>query len=154
MQWLEEARGSALGLGGLALAMIAGFWAWLKTRPSRAQDDAALMTGAAAFQNALATQSRVFADTMDTLVSRQAEHMAAQDRRIKALEDENEQCRGENRQLHQRVDSLVHALIRAGVAVPQPMTTGPALELDARSGLTEPPARKPRRPRRPRSSKE
>lgn len=155
MQWLEEARGHLVGAGGLAVAMVVGFWAWLKTRPSRAQDKATELTAEAAWQDSIARMAESFTATMERLVSTQATQLAAYERRIGVLESENEQCRGENRQLHQRVDSLERALIRADIALPAPATTGPAIELDARSGLATPShPRKPRRPRRSRNPKE
>ena len=162
MQWVGDARGLLVGAGGVAAAMVTGFWAWLKTRPTKAQDQADLMTGAAAFQQALSAQASAFISTLNQVIERQAQDLAAMSSRIATLEDENEQCRGENRQLHQRVDSLERALIRAGVDLPEPQQTGALVDLNTRSGLlaetppATPPAQrtKPRRPRRSRKPKE
>lgn len=103
------------------MATVAGFWAWLASRPSKAQDDASIMAGAAAFQTAL----NLAAGEMVKGLRADIDLMR---REIVALKEDNERCRRESEQLRQharqqdqRYNSLVAYLRAKGVDVPMPV---------------------------------
>ncbi|MDO1560433.1 hypothetical protein Q0812_13440 [Brevundimonas sp. 2R-24] len=119
---LIEMLGSA-GIGGL----IVGFWQYmsarLKSKPDADTAQAALIEGAAALQMALNK-------TAEGLVSDLRHQLEEQAKRIEALEADKEQCRGENRQMAQRVDSLEALLRRNGITVPEATARGALLVVE------------------------
>lgn len=113
--------------GGLAAALGAGgIWAWLTARAKAKADSAAayskqpadLLTATAGFHAALSAQAEAFTKTLLEVNAKLAAQVEELISRVHDLEEENQQCRGENRQMAQRVESLEAYLRRRGVDVP------------------------------------
>jgi len=113
--WLEEiAKPIVLITGGAG-----GMWAVLKAVASaraseavaKVKQPADLLQAMAAFQAALNSQAEAITADLREMVERQGD-------RIHELEAENEQCRGENRQMSQRLESLEALLRRRGIDLP------------------------------------
>jgi septal ring factor EnvC (AmiA/AmiB activator) len=139
-------------LGGGA----AGFFAWLTTKTKAPAD---VMSAQAAFQIALNTQSDAFMkrlqDDRDGLQSRVNELLT----RVEALERENVECRGENAQLHQLIESLEANLARSGIIMPARRAARSFIVMEGGKVTTmtpdaAAPARSTPKPRRRRKPKE
>jgi hypothetical protein len=116
--WIIAALTSLVGGGGL--------WGWLteraraKARAPAAEADAQAAIGRAqaAFAEALTKQGTAFAESLMEERQAREELIAQLQVRVRGLEAENEQCRGENRQMSQRFDSLVSELRKRGIDLP------------------------------------
>lgn len=112
------ALGEFLGAGGWIAALVAGFWAWRASRPSKSKDQADLMTAAAAFQAAMNAAA-------EKMVSSLREEIDGLRSRIEELEVENDTCRREaeslrqnGRQMEQKIQSLMSVLRVGGLDIP------------------------------------
>ncbi|HYD45820.1 MAG TPA: hypothetical protein VEA79_11215 [Phenylobacterium sp.] len=136
-----------LDLGAIAMPVITallgggGVWAWLS---SRQKSPAEMVSAAAAFQVALNSQADAFIGKLQTLVRDHERTIADLAQRVRDLEAENEECRGENRQLRQAIESLRRQLIAAGVKI-EPDPPVERVAMVETNGLTLVAARRGRR---------
>ncbi|WP_426043713.1 hypothetical protein [Caulobacter sp. DWR3-1-2] len=129
-------------LGGAAT----GLFTWLTSKTKAPAD---MTTAQAAFQIALNAQADAFMQRLqwdrDGLQQRVNELMI----RVEALERENVECRGENAQLHQMIESLEQHLARSGIAMPPRRTARPFIVMEGGRTTTltadQPAQRRPRR---------
>lgn len=136
---------SLFGVGGLLTAAVTGFFLWRSTRPSRAKDNADLMTGAAAFQAAMNAAAQA------VMAELRAEIDALR-QRVDELEEENEVCRREaealrqgGRQMEQKIASLMRVLRQGGIDLPEGPLAGAVVELTDDTVTVLTPRRRARR---------
>lgn len=120
-------------------------------RSAKAKEPADLVQAVAVMQKAVADQAEAFTQA---LLQNNGELRSEVDRlarRVETLEAENVQCRGENAQLHQMIESFEEHLRRAGIDMP-PRRTARAFTVMEGGKVTsftpETPPPPPRRRRR------
>lgn len=109
---------AAIGIAG-TLAAGGGVWTFLSARSTaQAKAPADLTTAQAAFQLALNAQAETFMQRIQG--DRDSLQIRVDDlsKRILSLEQENAQCRSENDQMGQRIESLEAHLRRKGIDIP------------------------------------
>ena len=150
MDWsaIILAGASALGGGGLAGVAVA-----LIKRPVDS------VGAATAFQQALNSQAQAFIATLTEVNKGLEGQVGALEGRIRELEEENDLCRGENRQLKQRLDSLERGLRRRGAKIPPQGVEGALIRLEGETAEvviapSRPPGPQPSRSRRRRKEKQ
>lgn len=127
---LIELAGTA-GVG----ALILGFWQWIAARLKAKSEDrvagaaeaaaqADIIEGAAAFHRALKETAEHLVSELREEVRRLRDECGEHRAEIEALKAENEHCRGENRQITQRLESLQSVLRRNGIDVPEAFSPG------------------------------
>jgi TolA-binding protein len=94
------------GVGALGGGGIAGVAVALIRRPVDS------VGAATAFQQALNSQAQAFIATLAQINDGLEKQVGQLEGRVRELEEENLQCRGENRDLRQRLDSLERGLKR------------------------------------------
>lgn len=131
------------GLIGLVAAALGGggLWAWLAARSTaKSKQPADLQAALATFSaqlndqaaNIIATLTEQNAtlrhenETLKATLSKTLNDFAA---KIEELEEENRNCRGENNQMAQRINSLANYLRRSGIQIPEGGIEGAFIEL-------------------------
>ncbi len=133
-QWLIEV---ATLFGGI-VAGAGGLWAALKViaaaksteAVARIQAPAELLPAMAAFQEALNKQAESLVEDLRSEIAALKEEAAGLRERIVELEGDNLLCRGENRDMKQRVGSLESWLRRAGIEVPGGTASGSLITIE------------------------
>lgn len=117
---------AAWGSGALAAAAIGALGAWAQasaklraaSKVAEAAAPADLATAYATFAKTLNDQAEAFIRALQEERANLVKRLGEMSQQILALQTEHEACLGDNRNLHQRIDSLESRLRKSGVDIP------------------------------------